>query len=740
VPRLKGMVTDGAVDEAVKVSTLKCLGYTCERIASLDTGANIDTVTTDDMLNTIVEGIRADRPDPIRLAAAQALRNSLLFTRKNFEVAQERNMILQTVCEATQSQNEDVRAAAFENIVQIAFQYYDKLQDYMQTLFQLSFQTIRNDTEKVALQAIEFWSTLCEEEMDLIEDSRQLGEATGTAEPPSRACANYVQAATDHLVPLLTETLLKQDEDADAEDEIWNLSMAASTCLGLIAGTVEDLIVPAVMPFVEQNIRSEEWRKREAATMAFSAILDGPSVDVMAPFVNRSIPVLLQALSDSHGMVKDTTAWTIGRICELHVRAIPQETFPILVNGLAEKLLTEKPNVSSQACFALHNLAAAFDADDAAEKSGTNALSVYMAALLERLLQVADRKDANESNLRVAAFEAVSVLIQNAAPDCKNLLEQLLPTMIQRLAASFTIPVLTNEDRTLKEGMQGLLCGLLQVLVYKLEKTDVLPHSDAIMQNLLTVLQIKNATCHEEAFASISAVSTRLEGDFEKYMPALSEFLKAGLENFQSYHVCSIAVGLVGDISRAIESQIAPYCNDIMTCFVKALQDQYLHRSVKPAVLSCFGDIALALGAGYEPYLQVSVMMLMQASQTAVPDDDEDLIDYVNQLREGVLEAYTGIIQGLKEGNKVDIIAPYIVAIIQFLEVCLVDENRDYSVLGKAAGLVGDIASAFGPSLREHLVKPFVQSLLTEAFQNGDESTQTTCNWARGEIQLALQP
>jgi len=360
--------------------------------------------------------------------------------------------------------------------------------------------------------------------------------------------------------------------------------------------------------------------------------------------------------------------------------------------------------------------------------------------LLERLLQVADRKDANESNLRVAAFEAVSVLIQNAAPDCKNLLEQLLPTMIQRLAASFTIPVLTNEDRTLKEGMQGLLCGLLQVLVYKLEKTDVLPHSDAIMQNLLTVLQIKNATCHEEAFASISAVSTRLEGDFEKYMPALSEFLKAGLENFQSYHVCSIAVGLVGDISRAIESQIAPYCNDIMTCFVKALQDQYLHRSVKPAVLSCFGDIALALGAGYEPYLQVSVMMLMQASQTAVPDDDEDLIDYVNQLREGVLEAYTGIIQGLKEGNKVDIIAPYIVAIIQFLEVCLVDENRDYSVLGKAAGLVGDIASAFGPSLREHLVKPFVQSLLTEAFQNGDESTQTTCNWARGEIQLALQP
>jgi len=275
--------------------------------------------------------------------------------------------------------------------------------------------------------------------------------------------------------------------------------------------------------------------------------------------------------------------------------------------------------------------------------------------------------------------------------------------------------------------------------VYKLEKEEIMPHTDAIMQNLLTVLQVKNATCHEEAFSTISAVCSRLEGDFEKYMQALSEFLKAGLENFQSYQVCTIAVGLVGDISRAIETKIAPYCNDIMTAFVQALQDQFLHRSVKPSVLSCFGDIALALGAGYEPYLQVSVMMLMQASQTSVPEDDEDLIDYVNQLREGVLEAYTGIIQGLKDGNKVEIIAPYIVAIINFMEVCLVDENRDFQVLGKAAGLLGDIASAFGPSLKEHFVKPFVQQLLTVAYQNGDESTQTTCNWARGEIQRAMQ-
>ena len=78
---------------------------------------------------------------------------------------------MKTICDATQSPAANVRAAAYECLVLIAFQYYDKLQSYMQTLFQLTFATIRSDEETVALQAIEFWSTLAEEEMELIKNA-----------------------------------------------------------------------------------------------------------------------------------------------------------------------------------------------------------------------------------------------------------------------------------------------------------------------------------------------------------------------------------------------------------------------------------------------------------------------------------------------------------------------------------------------------------------------------------------
>ena len=223
-------------------------------------------------------------------------------------------------------------------------------------------------------------------------------------------------------------------------------------------------------------------------------------------------------------------------------------------------------------------------------------------------------------------------------------------------------------------------------------------------------------------------------------MVALQPFLVTGLRNFEAYQVCIVAVGLVGDISRAIEGAMKPYCDEIMSALIEALQNSSLHRSVKPPVLSCFGDIALALGAEYESYLQVSLMMLLQAAQTRAPDDDDDLIDYVNMLREGILEAYTGIIQGLKDGNRTDLLVPYIDAILGFLEMLASDRKNDYDneVLGKAVGLVGDIGSSLGVQVKEQIRQPYVMELLKEGHATGDPTIVDTCNWASSVVQHIL--
>ncbi len=84
-------------------------------------------------------------------------------------------------------------------------------------------------------QALEFWNTICEEELDILAEG-----------DPAVPCHNFMQAAVPHLVPILLEQLTKQEEGQEQDPTTWNLSVAAGMCLGLAAQVTGNTIVPLV--------------------------------------------------------------------------------------------------------------------------------------------------------------------------------------------------------------------------------------------------------------------------------------------------------------------------------------------------------------------------------------------------------------------------------------------------------------------------------------------------------------
>jgi len=74
------------------------------------------------------------------------------------------------------------------------------------------------------------------------------------------------------------------------------------------------------------------------------------------------------------------------------------------------------------------------------------------------------------------------------------------------------------------------------------------------------------------------------------------------------------------------------------------------------------------------------------------------MIDYLNELREGVLEAFTGIVQGLKgDGNApspdVQLLEPHVLFIVQFITLVAQDTDHSDGNVAASAGLVGWVNS-----------------------------------------------
>lgn len=99
-----------------------------------------------------------------------------------------------------------------------------------------------------------------------------------------------------------------------------------------------------------------------------------------------------------------------------------------------------------------------------------------------------------------------------------------------------------------------------------------------------------------------------------------------------------------------MDAQVAQFSDNIMEVLLKTLSDPSVDRTIKPQILSSFGDIALAIGDKFEPYLPHVLPMLQGAQHLSVEQQrsgNEALFDYNTQLRLGILEAYAGTVHAL---------------------------------------------------------------------------------------------
>ena len=156
--------------------------------------------------------------------------------------------------------------------------------------------------------------------------------------------------------------------------------------------------------------------------------------------------------------VRDTAAWTLGRISDLHIGIIDLEAhLPALVGALVAGL-NEGHRVASNCCWALMNLAEQLG--DAT--APTCPLSPYYEGVIQPLLAFAER---GEANARTSAYETCSAFVANAPNDVLPVVSTLVVSIISRAEAALGLQnqIVGADERNAYNELQTNLCGLMTV-------------------------------------------------------------------------------------------------------------------------------------------------------------------------------------------------------------------------------------------------------------------------------------
>jgi importin subunit beta-1 len=172
MPHLVDSVAKGS--DQHKQASLTAIGYICET-SDHELRENLAT-HSNAILTAVIQGARKEEPNnDVRSAAITALSDSLEFVRSNFDHEGERNYIMQVVCEATQSPDSRIQQGAWGCLNRIMALYYEKMRFYMEkALFGLTIHGMQSEDEDVAKLAVEFWCTVCDQEIEIEDDNAQV--------------------------------------------------------------------------------------------------------------------------------------------------------------------------------------------------------------------------------------------------------------------------------------------------------------------------------------------------------------------------------------------------------------------------------------------------------------------------------------------------------------------------------------------------------------------------------------
>jgi len=154
--------------------------------------------------------------------------------------------------------------------------------------------------------------------------------------------------------------------------------------------------------------------------------------------------------------------------------------------------------------------------------------------------------------------------------------------------------------------------------------------------------------------------------NFERYKNHVCGLALAGLGAHTNAQTCVAAVRLCSDICSALGKNVmnvsvnnANFVELLLQQVFSNLASNNLDRDVKPPHLTVLADVAMAIEMdGFRRFFELSMKVALDAAGVHLDVEDEDLADYLNNIREAALEAIEIFVLDATEADLANFLAP----------------------------------------------------------------------------------
>lgn len=519
---------------------------------------------------------------------------------------------------------------------------------------------------EVPLQLFEFWSLLIDlEKYDCIRSSMSV------------------------LVPSILSCVRKED----AGDTEWSLHKAACSLLTALNESMKALLITEhfCQSFITSCMQSPDLEKHAVAETIVGCIC-GPGAD---DFIYSTLPTMLADL-DSPVCIGESL-FALAKICERDI-ACTVNFLPMIVEKCGA-IIGSKSEASTNAVWVYHAILVAVKTD--LVKEAENVILYHYASILSVLICKLDQSQPEEYSLRNALNTTLSELITSCPPTHRHLLDQLEGYLYGKIFTTIELVKSSSQEQALL--MDDVLCSFIILLESNLSIKKVFDVG-GLCNAFVECLLLPEMLVRGEVYIAMSKLLPHFSIHLKKFIAFMVRDISS-----KDVFVIKASINLLSDCAVFLESNFIEFTNAVIPALVNAISSQDIPLELKPSVIVSLGDIALAIGRSFEPYLALAILLFSQVNTLNRAGDE----DYVDSLRRSVLKLFSCVLVAVGDSME---LRKSIGDIVQNVRTAI-EEDKEWAYVKESLDILSDIQSIAGA---RRVSDPWVGEYLNSVVRNLD--------------------